>query len=271
MQWSRKQSTSLQPISIGYVLISKYNLYSVKTILIYTILIEQADRLESRSLLEDAVDGIRGTWQIMFCKRCGTQIAQTTKLCPACGTIIEHASMNAQPQTPYGAYAQASHEQSTQQTREYAVPPYGNVKNASPPLNGYATPAYKNAPAYDQDPYKSYPPSASAFMVTNKNDAALVTEILLSLIGIFGVGWIMAGETTIGIILLVMSIFIYWPIMILGTIFTFGLGLICLGPIAIAAIILNFVLLNSVLNRKMTRFIITQPPPPGMTVPPQQN
>lgn len=209
----------------------------------------------------------------MLCKRCGTEIAQTTRICPACGTIVEHASMNAQAQTPYGAYAPSSHRQTTQQTREYATPPPGNVNTASPLLNGYTTPAspYPNAQAYQQNTYKAYTTSTSTFMVTNKNDAALVTEILLSLVGIFGIGWIMAGKTTIGVVLLVCSILIYWPIMILGTFFTLGIGLICLGPIAIVTIILNFVLLNSLLNRKATRFVITQQPPPNMTVPPQQH
>jgi hypothetical protein len=206
----------------------------------------------------------------MLCKRCGAEITQTIRICPTCGAIIENASMSSQPQTPYGAYAQSGREQSTQRSRGYATPPYDNV---SPPLDGYTTPAaaYKKAQTDEHDTYTPYAPSTNAFMVTNKNDTALITEILLSLIGIFGVGWIMTGKTATGVILLLGSIFIYWPIMILGTIFTLGVGLICLGPIAIVAIILNFVLINNVLNRKATRFVITQQAPPRMTVPPQQH
>jgi hypothetical protein len=85
--------------------------------------------------------------------------------------------------------------------------------------------------------------------------SALVVEILLSLFGIFGIGWIIGGEITLGIILVVCSFFIYWPLMILGTALTEGLGLICLGPLAIAAIILNAVLLNTVLKRKIHRLL----------------
>lgn len=96
---------------------------------------------------------------------------------------------------------------------------------------------------------------------SNKNDGALVAEIILSLFGLFGIGWLMAGETTVGVILLICSVIIYWPIMILGTIFTFGIGLLCLGPIAIAAIIVNIILLNNVLNRKAAKFVVMPPRP----------
>ena len=116
-----------------------------------------------------------------------------------------------------------------------------------------------------------YQPGAINVTIVNppadKKDGALIAEILLSLFGIFGVGWLIGGETTIGIILLVCSFFIYWPIMILGTLFTFGLGLICLGPLAIGSIILNALLLNNRLKRKAAQYVTVQaqhmpmPPP----------
>jgi len=98
-----------------------------------------------------------------------------------------------------------------------------------------------------------------------KNSGALIAEILLSVfVGIYGVGWLMAGETTTGIILLICSFVVYWPIMILGTIFTFGIGLLCLGPLAIGAIIVNAILLNNLLNRKAAQVVMVQanPMPP---------
>ena len=101
---------------------------------------------------------------------------------------------------------------------------------------------------------------ANGVRFSSKNDGALVVEIILSLFGIFGVGWLMAKETTVGTILLICSFFIYWPILILGTIFTFGLGLLCLGPLTIGAIILNALLLNSNLNRKATEFVVLSVP-----------
>jgi hypothetical protein len=172
---------------------------------------------------------------------------------------MEQMPMNAQSRTAYGPYAQSGIDQTTQPPSGYGSP-YGNANNIIPPRNEYATPppAYQSAPAYPQDPYNAYAPDTNNVTFTNKNDAALVTEILLSLIGIFGVGWIMARETTIGVILLTCSFLIYWPIMILGTMFTLGIGLICLGPMAIITIIINFVLLNNMLNRKATRIVLKQ-------------
>jgi hypothetical protein len=91
------------------------------------------------------------------------------------------------------------------------------------------------------------------------NPGAIVTEVLLNVfLGIYGVGWLMAGETTTGIILLICSILLYWPIMILGTIFTVGLGLICLVPLAIVALIINPILLSNAIKRK-TAYILVQP------------
>ncbi|GCE11598.1 hypothetical protein KTT_14570 [Tengunoibacter tsumagoiensis] len=99
--------------------------------------------------------------------------------------------------------------------------------------------------------------------MSNKNDTALIAEIVLSLVGIFGVGWLMAGETTVGVLLLLGSFLLYWPLVILALIFTLGLGIFCLVPMAVGAIILNALLLNGVLNRKAMRFLILHGPPPS--------
>jgi hypothetical protein len=118
-----------------------------------------------------------------------------------------------------------------------------------------------------------YPPGAINVTIVNsppdKKDGALVAEIILSLFGVFGVGWLIGGETAIGIVLLVCSFVLYWPVMILGTLFTFGLGLICLGPLAIGSIILNALLLNNRLNRKATQYVMVQSQQMPMP-PPQQ-
>ena len=110
-------------------------------------------------------------------------------------------------------------------------------------------------------------PGLNVVKVSTKNNNALIVEIILSLFGLFGVGWLIAGETTVGTVLLICSIFIYWPLLILGTIFTLGLGLICLGPLVIGAIILNILLLNKVLEQKSSQYVIT-PQPIYMNTPP---
>jgi hypothetical protein len=89
---------------------------------------------------------------------------------------------------------------------------------------------------------------------STKNNTPLVVEILLNLLlGLYGVGWLMAGETIVGVILLIGSFFLYWPALIFGIIFTFGLGIFSFGALALGLIILNAVLLNNYLKRKASR------------------
>ena len=102
-----------------------------------------------------------------------------------------------------------------------------------------------------------------------KRENAVLLEVILSLFGIFGIGWLVGGETTTGIILLICSFVIYLPLLFLGTILTFGVGVVCLGPLAIVAIILNGVFCNSILKRREMQLIYMQQPP-RVHVPPMQ-
>ena len=87
-----------------------------------------------------------------------------------------------------------------------------------------------------------------------KNTAALITEVILSLFSFYGVGWVMAGETTTGVILMVLSIVVFWPLAILIAIFTLGVGIfVCNLPLATAGIIVNALLLNKRLERQARR------------------
>ncbi len=81
-------------------------------------------------------------------------------------------------------------------------------------------------------------------------------------IGIFGVGWLIAGEVVIGVILLVCSLFIYLPLLIISifiAFFTFGFSLFCTGPMVIGAIVLNAILLNNRLKRKASSYMPIPP------------
>ena len=91
-----------------------------------------------------------------------------------------------------------------------------------------------------------------------KNNTPLIIEVILSLFGIYGVGWLTAGETTTGVILLICSFVVYWPLLILIAVFTLGLGLACDFPLGIAAIIINAILLNNTLNRKAAQITMVQ-------------
>ena len=63
------------------------------------------------------------------------------------------------------------------------------------------------------------------------------------MVGIYGVGWLILGKITGGLTLLLGSL-ILWPVVVLLSIFTMGLGLVCLCPFALAAMIGNLLLLQ---------------------------
>jgi len=199
----------------------------------------------------------------MFCDRCGKEIAYTAIQCPFCGMPTEHEVQYTQP----SAY-QAQQGPPQDDLSRFGGPPlyqagYGAVPPPVP--QGGHIPFPQQTPGYAPTSYTSFYPQANITVVQNTgSDAPLIAEIVLSLFGIFGVGWLLGGETTTGIVLLLCSIFVYWPIMILGTLFTFGLGLVCLGPLAIGAIIFNAILCNRVLKRRAARLVVVQttPPPP---------
>ncbi len=196
----------------------------------------------------------------MICKRCGNDLSENISVCPTCGAVFDRPKMSTQQSTSYGQFPQQDFGAPPDQRGDprFAPPPAGTSQ--SPPYSaqqatpGYILPHYQNRPGYT--PFLNSPPPSF------RNDTALIAEIILSLFGLFGVGWLIAGSTAIGIILLVCSVFIYWPLMIGGAMITRGLGLLCLGPIAIAAIILNTLFLSISLKRKATRFTATPPPPP---------
>jgi hypothetical protein len=181
-----------------------------------------------------------------------------------------------QPPTSYGDYSAGYRPPQPEKGASYDQGynrGYGPGNYMPPPQGAPRQPNYGYPP-----PYTNQPPTYGTVNVSvynnvnssNKNTAALVVEVLLSLLfGIYGVGWLMSGETTIGILLLVGSFVLYWPMFILGTIFTVFLGLICLIPLGIAAVITNAILLNNVLNRKAAQVTVVVPPVQAQQMPPQ--
>ncbi len=206
----------------------------------------------------------------MVCERCGSEIEDSASICSSCGSITTRARSASHQHTNYGHYPQNGFGEDFSSQQGYRpqafAPP---ARDYAPPTRQEHTRYKRGAPEYqaahNYQAHTTNTPAAGGAMFTNKNNSALIAEIIFSLIGLFGIGWIIAGETVIGVILLLCSIFIYWPIMILGTIFTFGYGLICLGPISIAGIIINTLALNAVLNRKASSiFVPHNPQSPGM-------
>lgn len=193
----------------------------------------------------------------MFCDRCGKEIAQTATECPFCGMPTEHEVHYTQP----SAY-QVQQGPPQDDLSSFGGPPlYQAGYSAVPPQvqqAGYM-PLPQQVPGYAPASFAPLYPPVNVMVHNTGSDASLAVEIVLSLFGLFGIGWILGGETTMGIILLLCSIFIYLPIMILGTVFTLGIGLICLVPLAIGAIILNALLCNRALKRRAARLIVVQP------------
>ncbi len=202
----------------------------------------------------------------MFCDRCGNEIGSDASVCPFCQTPTTGEVRYTQPSAYQGQGQFLPNDFS-----KFGGPPlyqtgYRPVSPTMPP------PVYHPLQTLEYTP-QSYPPYYQGHIVVTQSpssDGPLIAEILFSLFGVFGVGWLIGGETTTGIILLLCSIFVYWPVMILGTLFTFGLGLVCLGPLAIGVIILNTLLCNNRLKRRATRSIIIQSTPPSpVPMPPQ--
>jgi len=198
---------------------------------------------------------------MIICERCGKEMPDTAAICSSCGTATSIArsgtGVSAEyrqplssypPEHGYGAQTFSSPSQPVYSQQQYSQP-YNIPSLVQPPISvniNIATPIA--APAAPGNP------------------GAIIVEVLLNIfLGVYGVGWLMAGEITTGIILLICSILLYWPVMVVGTILTFGLGLICLIPLAIAALILNPILLNSTIKNK-TAYIIMQS---VQTIPPR--
>ncbi len=193
------------------------------------------------------------------CERCGNDMPDNLAICPNCGTVTSKAKDNASPTTSYGSYSDRYYSQSpiyVENNQPNYVTPHPQEYNLQQQNYSYGR-SYNTPPMYQQAP--------SNFTVFNTNNSTpLIVELLFSIfLGIFGIGWLMAGEVTIGIILLVCSLFIYLPLLIISifiAFFTFGFSLFCTGPMVIGAIVLNAILLNTKLKRKASSYI---PKPPN--------
>jgi hypothetical protein len=186
----------------------------------------------------------------MICERCGHEITGSSNsvLCPACGTAIrKHGRVQSSD-----GYVQASQNYAGEQS----VPPPGGSpmsQTTSQPYGQFASNESSYAARSFHATHTINAPAMTDFTSAGSYDNVLAVEFILSLLGIFGVGWLLAGQTVIGLLLLACSVLIYWPIMILGTLLTLGFGLICLGPLAVGCVICNTLLLNLCLKRKTAR------------------
>jgi len=200
---------------------------------------------------------------MIICERCGQEMPDIAAICPSCGTATSTAYPRPldEHEQPHSSYLPSDYAQG------YGPQTFPRSSQPAYTRQHYSEPYY-NSPPPMQPPISVNVNIAVPVMTPASpgKPGAIVAEVLLNVfLGIYGVGWLIAGETTTGIILLICSIFLYWPIMILGAIFTVGLGLICLIPLAIAALITNPILLSNTIKRK-TAYILVQP---VQTIPPR--
>lgn len=212
----------------------------------------------------------------MICERCGKEVSANSAICPSCGTVVQSSAT-------YGQYSSSGFDD-VQPTPIYdqGIPPQPDLWPPPPEPGMYYPPPRQDAgyrPAFN--PNTSY--QAGAINVTvvnnftaspsNTNSGALLAEIFLSLFGVYGIGWIIAGETTTGIVLLICSFVLIWPLALMIAVFTLGFGIVfCDLPLAIGFIVLNAILLNNVINRKArpvsyTTFQTQQQMPPKQARP----
>lgn len=114
----------------------------------------------------------------------------------------------------------------------------------TPPL-GYPTSPYPIPPitpnynyAHTSQVQQQILASSSSYTSSSRtpNTGLVFIEILLSIFGIFGIGWCLAGRWTLGIVLIMCSVLIYWPLVVIP--FLNGGGS-CIIAFVIAAIIFN--------------------------------
>jgi len=78
----------------------------------------------------------------------------------------------------------------------------------------------------------------------------ILLEVIPGLFGLYGIGWLVSGFTSTGLMLLIGGI-VFGVIMVIVSIFTLGLGLLCWGPINLAVMITSTIVLNKRLDSGM--------------------
>lgn len=186
-------------------------------------------------------------------------------MCPSCGsTVLEdqgngeaasQASTPARHKTdplPFDSLYQEYIPQSVPiYERNYAARPV----QQNDPFSQKASPTNPQDISSATSAYSPHPtPAFSARFIHTSSNLPLIVEALLSLLlGVFGIGWLLIGETVTGILLLIGSAIFYLPLLVISYVlayFSFGLSVLCTGPLALGAVFLNAFMLNKTLKRK---------------------
>ncbi|GIW08920.1 MAG: hypothetical protein KatS3mg060_3725 [Dehalococcoidia bacterium] len=94
-----------------------------------------------------------------------------------------------------------------------------------------------------------YPPRP-----TKQRGVALVLEVIPGLFGLFGIGWLYAANTGVGLALVLGSI-LAWCVALAFVVFTGGIGLFCTVPAYLACLLASALLLNSYASSHRELFV----------------
>jgi hypothetical protein len=133
-------------------------------------------------------------------------------------------------------------------------PPYPQYPQYSQPLPPPYPPYSQPLPPYPPYPQPApppYPPYVS-YAQLQDNSTAIVLEAILSLFGLYGIGWMYRGHIGIGIALLALG-FVWVAVAVVISIFTLGFGLLCIGPLHLIFIVGDVLLLNNTLRSPWRR------------------
>jgi hypothetical protein len=183
------------------------------------------------------------------CERCGYDSPHHVAICPVCGSLTtvsgDYPPPAGGPETPG----------STSEPFSYYSP--SGWPGSSP--GSSADPQPQQAPL-SYTPYSS-PQQVNVMVVQPQKEVTpLIVELLLSLLlNIYGIGWLMVGETLPGVLLLVGSIVVLWPLLLVSLI----VWPVCCGfkLLLIVGLVINSVLLNNYLDRQAARRLMPMPPP----------
>src|SRR2546428_1275066 len=172
----------------------------------------------------------------MICERCGKEIFDTAAICPSCGTVISSASASAPPPvTSYGQFPPGKYGNYSEYADPHDPQPMSTYDQGYTPRQSFTAPPPGYRPAQQipgpYNPPPAYQPGPVNVTIvnnfassSNKNGSALLVEIFLSLIGIYGVGCRMAGHKTVGTLLPFASI-VFWALAFSFIILTWGVGI----------------------------------------------
>jgi hypothetical protein len=126
---------------------------------------------------------------------------------------------------------------------------------AGPTQPGYSAYGSNYEPNYGSPPGYASPPSQGNYGYygnyappRRKSFTPVVVEVLLAIFGIYGVGWLMIGETTTGLLLLLAG-FLWASVVVGGSAATAFTGACCLIPLHALFIVLSASQLSNRIKR----------------------